>query len=39
MRVVKLQLDNKAHLYAEDNYGLTALQLATFNFHERWNSS
>jgi ankyrin repeat protein len=31
--VVKLLLNNKADVDAEDNYGLTALQLAAFNLH------
>jgi ankyrin repeat protein len=33
-KAVKLLLDNKANADAEDKYGLTAVQLATFNFHE-----
>src|SRR5947199_3234073 len=32
--VVKLLLDKKADVDAKDNYGLTALQLATFNLHK-----
>ena len=32
--VVKLLLNSRADIDAEDNYGWTALQLAAFNLHE-----